>query len=77
MKRAMDVKAERASLIKELKLVNDPTLLKAIKHMVRFGLKAEGRISEEQYNRELEEAETRVSKGKYLTQQQVESLLKK
>lgn len=68
----MDINAERSLIIKELQQINDASLLRALKHMIHYGLKNEGRISIEQYNRELDEAEERISKGDFLTQDEVE-----
>ena len=72
----MDVNTERALLIKELQQVEDISLLKAIKAILHYGLKSEGRISVEQYNRELDEAEARISRGDFFTQEEVESMAK-
>jgi hypothetical protein len=72
----MDVNAERALLIKELQQVEDISLLKAIKAILHYGLKNEGRISLEQYNRELDEAEARISRGDFFTQEEVERMSK-
>ncbi len=63
----MDINTERSLLIKELQQVEDISLLKAIKAMLHYGLKNEGRISIEQYNRELDEAETEMDRGEFLT----------
>lgn len=72
----MDVNAERALLIKELQQVEDVSLLKAIKAILHYGLKNEGRISVEQYNSELDEAEARISRGDFFTQEEVEKMAK-
>lgn len=72
----MDVNTERALLIKELQQVEDVSLLKAIKAILHYGLKNEGRISLEQYNRELDEAEARISRGDFFTQEEVEKMAK-
>ena len=73
----MDINAEKALLIKELKQVEDISLLKALKTMLHYGLMNEGRISLEQYNRELEEAEKRIEKGEFFTQNEVERMARK
>ena len=57
----MDINVEKALLIKELKQVEDVS----------------GRISPEQYNRELEEAENRIDNGEFFTQDEVEKIVKK
>lgn len=73
----MDINVEKALLIKELKQVEDVSLLKAIKAMLHYGMLNEGRISLEQYNRELEEAENRIDNGEFFTQDEVEKIAKK
>jgi hypothetical protein len=72
----MDINAERALLIKELQQVEDMSLLRAIKAVLHYGLQNEGRISIEQYNRELDEAEARVKQGEFYTQDEVERMAK-
>ncbi len=73
----MDINAERSLLIKEIKQVDDISLLQAIKAVLHYGLKNEGRISVEQYNRELDEAEARVRRGEFYTQKEVEKMSEK
>ena len=73
----MNINTERDLLIEELKQVEDLSLLRAIKVMLHYGLKNEGRISIEQYNHELDEAEARIEQGDFLTQDEVENLAKK
>ena len=73
-RKVMDIKIERSLLIKELQQVEDLSLLQAIKAVLHYGLKNEGRISIEQYNRELEEAEARIDRGDFFTQEQVEKM---
>lgn len=68
----MDIKSERALLIKELEQVEDMSLLQAIKAVLHYGLKNEGRISIEQYNHELDEANARIDSGKFITQEDLE-----
>ncbi len=72
----MDINAERLSLIKELNQVNDINLLRALKHIVHYGLMNEGHISIDQYNNELDEAEERIKKGDFFTQTEVENMAK-
>jgi hypothetical protein len=71
-RKVMDINSERSLLIKELKQVEDISLLQAIKAVLHYGLKNEGRISIEQYNQELDEANARVESGKFITQEDVE-----
>jgi hypothetical protein len=68
----MDINIERSLLIKELQLVEDPSLLQAIKAVLYYGLKNEGRISIEQYNKELDEANARIEAGEFITQEDLE-----
>lgn len=68
----MDIEIERSLLIKELQLVEDPSLLQAIKAVLYYGLKNEGRISIEQYNKELDEANARIEAGEFITQEDLE-----
>ena len=75
-KKIMDINIERSLLIKELQQVEDLYLLQAIKAVLHYGLKNEGRISIEQYNRELEEAEARIDRGDFFTQEEVEKMAK-
>ena len=72
----MDIKTERSLLIKELQQVEDMSLLRTIKAVLYYGLKNDGRISIEQYNRELEEAEARIERGDFFTQEEVEKMAK-
>lgn len=68
----MDINAERSLLIEEIKQVKDLSLLKAIKYMLHYGLKKEGKITQEQYNRELDEANARVASGDYIPHEDLE-----
>jgi hypothetical protein len=68
----MDIKRERSLLIKELEQVEDLSLLQAIKAVLHYGMKNEGRISIDQYNRELDEANARIDSGKFITQEDLE-----
>ena len=68
----MDIKTERSLLIKELQQVEDLSLLQAIKAVLHYGLKNEGRISIEQYNQEMDEANARIESGKFITQEDLE-----
>ncbi len=66
----MDINEEKALLIKEIQQVGDASLLKAIKVMLHYGLQNEGRISIEQYNKEIEEAEARIERGDSITHEE-------
>lgn len=63
----MDINTERTLLIKELQQVKDLSLLRTLKAVLRYGLKNEGHISIDQYNRELEEAEAEIDSGEFIT----------
>jgi hypothetical protein len=67
----MDIKVERSLLIKELEQVEDAALLLAIKAVLHYGLKNEGRITIEQYNRELEEAEAEIERGEFVDHEEL------
>ncbi len=64
----MDINSEKAVLLKEIEQLEDISLLRVLKSMLHYGLKNEGRISVEQYNKELEEADAEIEKGEFLTQ---------
>ena len=72
----MDINAERSLLIKELQQVEDISLLKTLKAVLHYGLKNEGRISVEQYNRELEEAEAEIDRGEFITHEELKKQMK-
>ncbi len=72
----MDINAERSLIIRELQQVNDISFLRAIKHMIHYALKNEGHISIEQYNKELDEAESRVTRGEFYTLDEVKRMAK-
>lgn len=74
----MDIQAEKTALIKRLEQINDASLIQAIKHQVDYGLKEkDGRISIEQYNKELDEADAEIDRGEFYTQEEVEKMSKK
>ncbi len=72
----MNINSERSLIIKELQQVEDISLLQAIKAVLHYGLKNEGRISLEQYNRELEEAEAEIEKGEFITNDDLKKQMK-
>lgn len=67
----MDINSEKALLIREIQQLEDISLIRVLKSMLHYGLKNEGRISLEQYNRELEEANAEIEKEKFLTHEEV------
>ena len=72
----MNIDSERSLIIKELQQVEDLSLLRAIKAVLHYGLKQEGRISVEQYNRELEEAEEEIDKGEFIAHEDLKKQMK-
>jgi hypothetical protein len=65
----MDLQADIKWIQKELNKVEDATLLQAIKNILKYrakGIHSE-RISIEQYNKELDEAEADIEAGNYYT----------
>ncbi len=72
----MSLQSEKEILIREIEQIEDLDLLKAIKLMVFYGLKNQGRISIEQYNKELLEAEEAITRGEFTTHDQVKKRLK-
>jgi len=66
----MDINAEKALLIREIEQLNDVSLVRVLKSMLHYGLKNNGRISQEQYNLELDEADAEIERGEFLTQEE-------
>jgi hypothetical protein len=65
----MDLQADIKWIQKELNKVEDATLLQAIKNILKYrakGIHSE-RISIEQYNKELDEADADIEAGNYYT----------
>ena len=74
----MNIQEDIAALVKQLEQIEDQELILAIKHLIAYGLnRAEGHISIEQYNRELDEAEAAIDRGEFYTQDKVEKMAKK
>ena len=64
----MDLQADIKWISNELKTVKDETLIEAFKNMLKYRAKvAPKRISIEQYNKELDEAEADIEAGNYYT----------
>jgi hypothetical protein len=72
----MDINEERALLIRELQQVEDLSLLRVIRIMLHYGLKHEGRISVEQYNRELDAAEAAMDLGEFIDHEDLKKQMK-
>lgn len=66
----MDINSEKAVLIKEIEQLDDISLVRVLKSMLHYGLKNEGRISIEQYNREIEEADAEIEHGDFLSHEE-------
>ena len=75
----MDLQADIKWIHKELDQVKDATLLQAIKNILKYRTKEtqSERISIEQYNKELDDAEKRVDNGEFYTQEEVEKMMEK
>lgn len=66
----MDLNSEKALLIKEIEQLEDLSLIRVLKSMLHYGLRNEGRITLEQYNKELDEADAEIERGEFLTHEQ-------
>ena len=66
----MDINSEKAVLIKEIQQLEDISLVRVLKSMLHYGMKNDGGISIEQYNKELEEADAEIEKGEFLTHEE-------
>lgn len=66
----MDINSEKAVLIREIEQLQDISLVRVLKSMLHYGLKNEGRISIEQYNKELDEADAEIEKGDFLSHEE-------
>ena len=74
----MDLQADLQWIHKELDNVKDPTLLEAIKNILKYRKKVSSeRISIEQYNKELEASEKEIEQGNFYTHEQVRERVKK
>ncbi len=66
----MDINAVKTLLIQEIQQVEDAALLNAMKVMLHYGMQSEGRISIEQYNKDIAEAEARIDSGDFVTHEE-------
>ena len=75
----MDLQADIKWIQKELNKVEDETLLDAIKSMLKYRAKVvqPKRISIEQYNKEIDEANARIDNGEFYTQEEAEKIMDK
>tara|TARA_B110000967_G_C18760230_1_gene497420 strand:+ start:413 stop:649 length:237 start_codon:yes stop_codon:yes gene_type:complete len=68
----MNLQADLEWIHQQLDSVNDPTIIEAIKDMLKYRNKVSSeRISIEQYNKELEDSENEIKSGNFYTQDQV------
>ena len=75
--KVMDLQADIKWISQELKTVKDPTLIEALKSMLKYRrnvTQSSERISLEQYNKEIQEAITEVKNGEFYTQEEVEKM---
>jgi hypothetical protein len=70
----MGLQADIDWIQKELETVKDPTFIKTIKNILKYRKKvssSEGRISIEQYNKEIEESIAQIERGEFYTHQEM------
>ena len=68
----MDIKTELEWIHKELDNVTDPTLLKAIRNILQYRREIiSGRISLEEYNKEIDASLAQVRDGKTYTHEEI------
>ena len=73
----MDIQAEKTALIKRLEQINDISLIRALKHMVDYGVKSsKNPISIQQYNEELDQAEAEIEHGESLEHESLKKQMK-
>ncbi len=76
----MDLQADIKWISQELKTVKDPILIEAFKNMLKYRrsvLQSSERISIEQYNKEIDEANARIDNGEFYTQEEAEKIMDK
>lgn len=73
----MELKSEKKALMERLKQVDDLSLIRALNHMLDFGLQhSETHITLEQYNKELDEAEAEIERGEFISQEELKKQMK-
>lgn len=73
----MDIKADIKWIQKELKEVKDPTLIEVFKNLLQYRKNvSSGRISIEQYNKEIDTSIAQIESGKTYTHQQMGERIK-
>ena len=71
----MDLQSDIKWIHQEIDKVKDPTFLEAIKNMLKYRNKvADGRITLEQYNKEIEDAEKDMEQGNFYTTDEVRKI---
>jgi len=76
----MDLQADIKWILEELKTVKDPMLIEAFKNMLKYRksiMQSSGKVSLEQYNKEIEEANVRIDNGDFYTQEEAEKIMDK
>ena len=75
----MNIQADIKWISQELKTVKDPTLIEAFKNMLKYrrSVTQSERISIEQYNKEIDEANARIDNGEFYTQEEAEKIIDK
>ena len=76
----MDLQADIKWISKELKTIKDPTLIEALKSMLKYRInvkQSSERISIKQYNKEIDEANARIDNGEFYTQEEAEKIMDK
>ncbi len=74
----MDLQADLKWIQKELQTVKDPTLLEAIKNILKYRRKVSSeRISIEQYNKEIDESIAQIERGETYTHEEMGERIKK
>jgi len=75
----MDIKSEKTALIKELEKINDEALIRAIQSLVDYASKRDQEYlgtTVDQYNDELDEADTQIEKGEFIVHEDAVKLVK-
>lgn len=73
----MDLQADLKWIQKELQDVKDPTLLEAIKNILKYRRKVSSeRISIEQYNKEIDASIADIEAGNHHTHEEVKEMVK-
>ena len=73
----MDLQTDLKWIHQELDKVKDPLFIKAIKNMLKYRKKmSSGRISIEQYNKEINDSIEQIEKGEFYSHQEVGERIK-